>query len=216
MRSPAASRTAAPSPVPAACRCWCRRSTSCPTTHSPCCSTSMAYCCPAAATSTRAATARSRPRNPSTASSPPTTSSTWRWPARRWSSTCRCWRCAAGMQVLNIVLGGTLVQDIGNDEHWMREHSVKLVEGSIVAKLVGDTHLDHCHSVHHQGIGELGSRARADRVRRGWAARGRRAAGRSRGSSGCNGTPKTPPPASRNSRPSTTSSSAERACTDRL
>ena len=62
-----------------------------------------------------------------------------------------------GMQVLNIVLGGTLVQDIGNDEHWMREHSVKLVEGSIVADLVGDTHLDHCHSVHHQGIDELGT-----------------------------------------------------------
>ncbi|HEY4609410.1 MAG TPA: gamma-glutamyl-gamma-aminobutyrate hydrolase family protein, partial [Ilumatobacteraceae bacterium] len=47
-----------------------------------------------------------------------------------------------GMQVLNIVLGGTLVQDIGNDEHWMREHSVKLVEGSIIADIVGDTHLD--------------------------------------------------------------------------
>jgi putative glutamine amidotransferase len=61
------------------------------------------------------------------------------------------------MQVLNIVLGGTLVQDIGNDEHWMREHSVKLVEGSIIANLVGDTHLDHCHSVHHQGIAELGA-----------------------------------------------------------
>ena len=62
-----------------------------------------------------------------------------------------------GMQVLNIVLGGSLVQDIGNDEHWMREHSVKLVEGSIIADLVGDTHLDHCHSVHHQGIGRLGA-----------------------------------------------------------
>jgi putative glutamine amidotransferase len=61
-----------------------------------------------------------------------------------------------GMQVLNIVLGGTLVQDIGNDEHWMREHSVKLVEGSIIADIVGDTHLDHCHSVNHQGIDDLG------------------------------------------------------------
>jgi putative glutamine amidotransferase len=48
------------------------------------------------------------------------------------------------------------VQDIGNDEHWMREHSVKLVERSIIADIVGDTHLDHCHSVHHQGIAELG------------------------------------------------------------
>ena len=91
-----------------------------------------------------------------TASSRPTTSSTWQWPVPRWSSTCRCWRCAAGCRCSTSCSGGTLVQDIGNDEHWMREHSVKLVEGSIVADLVGDTHLDHCHSVHHQGIGELG------------------------------------------------------------
>jgi putative glutamine amidotransferase len=61
-----------------------------------------------------------------------------------------------GMQVLNVVLGGTLLQDIGNDEHWMREHHVKLTEGSSIARIVGDTHLDHCHSVHHQGIADLG------------------------------------------------------------
>ncbi len=60
-----------------------------------------------------------------------------------------------GMQVLNVVLGGTLVQDIGNDDHWMREHSVSISQGSMLAAIVADTHLDHCHSVHHQGIGRL-------------------------------------------------------------
>jgi putative glutamine amidotransferase len=29
-----------------------------------------------------------------------------------------------GMQVLNVALGGSLVQDIGNSDHWMREHPV--------------------------------------------------------------------------------------------
>jgi putative glutamine amidotransferase len=60
-----------------------------------------------------------------------------------------------GMQVMNVALGGTLVQDIGNSDHWMREHTVTLSEGCTIAKVVGTTHLEHCHSVHHQGIGEL-------------------------------------------------------------
>jgi len=60
-----------------------------------------------------------------------------------------------GMQVLNVALGGTLLQDIGTDDHWMREHTVQLTEGSLIARAVGGTHLEHCHSVHHQGIDEL-------------------------------------------------------------
>ncbi len=60
-----------------------------------------------------------------------------------------------GMQVLNVVLGGTLQQDIGNDDHWMREHPVRLVEGSKLAMAAGTTDLEHCHSVHHQGIERL-------------------------------------------------------------
>jgi putative glutamine amidotransferase len=57
-----------------------------------------------------------------------------------------------GMQVLNVALGGTLQQDIGNSDHWMREHEVTLTEGSRLAIATGTTHLEHCHSVHHQGL----------------------------------------------------------------
>ncbi len=60
-----------------------------------------------------------------------------------------------GMQVLNVALGGTLVQDIGNSDHWMREHSVRLTDGCKIAQAVGTTDLEHCHSVHHQGLGEV-------------------------------------------------------------
>ena len=38
-----------------------------------------------------------------------------------------------GMQVLNVALGGTLVQDIGNSDHWMREHTVRL-DGRLQAR----------------------------------------------------------------------------------
>jgi putative glutamine amidotransferase len=70
-----------------------------------------------------------------------------------------------GMQVLNVALGGTLQQDIGNDDHWMREHTVTLADGCKLADAVGAIHLDHCHSVHHQGLADV-----ADRLRPvGWA-----------------------------------------------
>jgi putative glutamine amidotransferase len=61
-----------------------------------------------------------------------------------------------GMQVLNVALGGTLCQDIGTDDHWMREHTVTLTEGCKIAQAVGTTHLQLCHSVHHQGLDQLG------------------------------------------------------------
>ena len=60
-----------------------------------------------------------------------------------------------GMQVMNVVLGGTLQQDIGTSDHWMREHTVELIEGCKIAEACGTTHLEHCHSVHHQGIDRL-------------------------------------------------------------
>ena len=60
-----------------------------------------------------------------------------------------------GMQVLNVALGGTLEQDIGNSDHWMREHTVDLTPGCRIAEAVGTTHLEHCHSVHHQGLRDL-------------------------------------------------------------
>jgi len=60
-----------------------------------------------------------------------------------------------GMQVLNVALGGSLQQDIGNSDHWMREHTVSLAPGSRIADACGTTQLEHCHSVHHQGIDVL-------------------------------------------------------------
>lgn len=66
-----------------------------------------------------------------------------------------------GMQVLNVALGGTLEQDIGNNDHWMREHSVQLDEGCLLAEATGTTQLEHCHSVHHQGIKDLADPLRA-------------------------------------------------------
>ena len=60
-----------------------------------------------------------------------------------------------GMQILNVALGGTLHQDIGTDDHWMREHEVELTPGSRIAEACGRTRLEHCHSVHHQGIERL-------------------------------------------------------------
>ena len=60
-----------------------------------------------------------------------------------------------GMQILNVSLGGSLVQDIGSSDHWMREHDVRLAEGSKLAAATGTCDLQHCHSVHHQGIDEL-------------------------------------------------------------
>jgi len=60
-----------------------------------------------------------------------------------------------GMQVLNVALGGTLEQDIGNIDHWMREHTVELTPGCKLAEATGTDHLEHCHSVHHQGIRDL-------------------------------------------------------------
>jgi putative glutamine amidotransferase len=57
-----------------------------------------------------------------------------------------------GMQMLNVVLGGTLRQDIGSADHWMREHAVTLTDGCKLAAAAGATRLDHCHSVHHQGL----------------------------------------------------------------
>jgi putative glutamine amidotransferase len=57
-----------------------------------------------------------------------------------------------GMQVLNVTLGGSLQQDIGTSDHWMREHPVTLTEGCRLAEAAGATRLEHCHSVHHQGL----------------------------------------------------------------
>jgi putative glutamine amidotransferase len=62
-----------------------------------------------------------------------------------------------GMQILNVARGGTLIQDLGSGEHWMCHHTVKIDEGSRLAEALGTTALEHCYSVHHQGLDVLGA-----------------------------------------------------------
>jgi putative glutamine amidotransferase len=71
-----------------------------------------------------------------------------------------------GMQVLNVALGGTLVQDLvgpdGTNIHRRRiggfedtENHVELDEGSLAARAAGEgLHVAHCH--HHQALDRLG------------------------------------------------------------
>lgn len=59
-----------------------------------------------------------------------------------------------GHQVLNVALGGTLVQHI--DDHRFVHHAVTLEPGSLVAAAVGQT-APVGHSVHHQAIDRLGT-----------------------------------------------------------
>ena len=59
-----------------------------------------------------------------------------------------------GHQVLNVALGGTLVQHI--DDHRFVHHRVTLVPGCRVALAIGHEH-PVGHSVHHQAIDRLGA-----------------------------------------------------------
>jgi putative glutamine amidotransferase len=85
-----------------------------------------------------------------------------------------------GMQLLNVALGGTLVQSLvaadGSNPHRQvigtfdgTEHAVRLQAGSLAARAVGEElHIARCH--HHQAVRELGDglvitgRAAADGV----------------------------------------------------
>jgi putative glutamine amidotransferase len=78
-----------------------------------------------------------------------------------------------GMQVLNVALGGTLVQHIGSEEHWRVLHPVTLESGSRVAKAVGSEVAERCNSIHHQAV-DASPRPRRRRSRRRRHGRGRR------------------------------------------
>ena len=60
-----------------------------------------------------------------------------------------------GLQILNVALGGSLVQDIGND-HWHRFTINELDAGSRIAKAMGTEAPTRCHCVHHQALDRLG------------------------------------------------------------
>ncbi len=71
-----------------------------------------------------------------------------------------------GMQILNVALGGTLLQDLvaadGSHPHRRvrgtfegNDHTVRLTPGSLAARAVGEhEHVAHCH--HHQAVLSLG------------------------------------------------------------
>lgn len=61
-----------------------------------------------------------------------------------------------GLQILNVALGGTLVQDIGSEDHWKRFTEVSLEAGSRIAKAMGTESPSRCHCVHHQALDRLG------------------------------------------------------------
>jgi putative glutamine amidotransferase len=61
-----------------------------------------------------------------------------------------------GLQILNVALGGTLIQDIGSEDHWLQFNAVELDAGSRVAKAMGTETPQRCHCVHHQGLDRLG------------------------------------------------------------
>lgn len=69
-----------------------------------------------------------------------------------------------GVQVLNVALGGSLVQHV--DEHMVRArynesvHTVDLEPGSVVAKVMGSERPE-VNSLHHQALDRLGDRVRA-------------------------------------------------------
>ena len=65
-----------------------------------------------------------------------------------------------GMEMLNVIQGGTLNQHLGLQLHRhtpgaFTDHGVRLESGSLAARVVGDDRTD-VKSAHHQGLGELG------------------------------------------------------------
>ena len=66
-----------------------------------------------------------------------------------------------GMQVLNVALGGTLVQDIGSEDHWHGYRDVALAPDSQLAHELGVHTVTHCHCVHHQALDRIADPLRA-------------------------------------------------------
>lgn len=60
-----------------------------------------------------------------------------------------------GMQVLNVAMGGTLVQDIGTEDHWKQWSQVQVDTGSHLAAALGTTTVERCHCVHHQSLDRI-------------------------------------------------------------
>lgn len=62
-----------------------------------------------------------------------------------------------GLQVVNVAHGGTLIQDLGTDDHRQKYHPVNLTPDSKVAQAIGATQAKACHSFHHQAVDSVGN-----------------------------------------------------------
>ena len=65
-----------------------------------------------------------------------------------------------GVQVLNVALGGTLYQDLGDvlsdrESHWNTYHPISLLSGSRVARAMQTECPQQSHSYHHQALKEI-------------------------------------------------------------
>ncbi|MFM8507031.1 MAG: gamma-glutamyl-gamma-aminobutyrate hydrolase family protein [Actinomycetota bacterium] len=65
-----------------------------------------------------------------------------------------------GVQVLNVALGGTLHQDLGDvlsdrESHWNTYHPIALEPGSRIAVAMKTHSPQHSHSFHHQALKEV-------------------------------------------------------------
>ncbi len=67
-----------------------------------------------------------------------------------------------GLQVLNVALGGTLYQDLGDvlsdrESHWDTYHPIAITSGSRLATALGTLTPDRSHSYHHQALKKVAS-----------------------------------------------------------
>jgi putative glutamine amidotransferase len=60
-----------------------------------------------------------------------------------------------GLQVVNVAHGGTLIQDLGTEDHRQKYHPVNLTADSKVARAIGAAQAKACHSFHHQAVDSL-------------------------------------------------------------
>lgn len=75
-----------------------------------------------------------------------------------------------GMQVMNLVRGGSLIQHLGDDPKWddhtrggtdfLRKHRLDIDPDSVAARIVGGTSIE-INTNHHQAIGRVGNGLRA-------------------------------------------------------
>lgn len=62
-----------------------------------------------------------------------------------------------GLQVLNVALGGTLHQDLGDvladrESHWNTYHEISITPGTRLATAMGTVSPERSHSYHHQAV----------------------------------------------------------------